>query len=148
MRPTVEQTMLAVAATLARRGTCPRRKVGCVLTDEMNRILATGYNGVPPGQPHCSLENPCPGAGQPPGQGLNFCEASHAESNAIAFCPDITRVAKVFCTASPCVACVKLLLLTPARDLYFVEEYPHELARDWWVRAGRSWRRVIIGAAL
>ena len=27
----------------------PRKQVGCVLTDELNRIVATGYNGPPRG---------------------------------------------------------------------------------------------------
>lgn len=147
MRPTLTQAMLGVAQVLSWRGTCPRRQVGCVLTDNLGRILATGYNGVPRGQPHC-LDNPCPGAGALPGESLDLCEASHAEANAVAFCSDITRVAQVYCTASPCLACVKLLLQTGATELYFLEEYPHELARDRWTRDGRLWIKHIGGVTL
>lgn len=147
MRPTLEAAMLAVARVLSWRGTCPRRRVGCVLTDELGRILATGYNGAPRGYVHCT-DVPCPGAGAPPGAALDLCEASHAEANAVAFCPDITRVRRVFCTTSPCLSCVKLLLQTGAEDLYFLEEYPHELARDRWVRGGRRWTHYIGGVLL
>lgn len=142
MRPALEQTMLAVATALSLRSTCPRRRVGCVLVDRRNRIIATGHNGVPPGEPHCTAV-PCPGAKLAPGEGLDLCEASHAEMNALIFCPDITQVHRIFCTASPCLACVKGLLMTPAEELYFLEEYPHELARQRWTRTGRRWIKVI-----
>jgi dCMP deaminase len=48
--------MLAVAAVLARRGTCIKKQVGCVLTDARGRILAAGYNGPAAGTPHCNEE--------------------------------------------------------------------------------------------
>jgi dCMP deaminase len=134
VRPTIERTMLDIATVISRRGTCLRRQVGCVLTDEMNRILAVGHNGVPPGVLHCT-DRPCPGAGAASGQGLNLCEASHAEANALLFCGDTGKVRHVYCTASPCLACVKLLLMTPAEEIVFAEEYPHELAKERWLQA-------------
>lgn len=131
-RPSIERTMLDIAAVIAKRSTCRRRAVGCVLTDDMNRILSVGHNGVPPGVIHC-IDKPCPGAEQKSGQGLDLCEASHAEANALLFCGDTSRVHKVYCTVSPCLACVKLLLMTQAQHIVFEEEYPHELARERWI---------------
>ena len=125
--------MLDIAHVIAKRSTCRRRAVGCVLVDEMNRILSVGHNGVPPGVQHCTDE-PCPGADAPSGHGLDLCEASHAEANALLFCGDTSKIHKVFCTVSPCLACVKLLLMTPAQCIVFEEEYPHELARERWVK--------------
>lgn len=141
-RPTLEQTMLAVARVLAWRGTCPRRQVGAVITDEHGRIMSTGYNGAPPHQEHCT-DRPCPGALQKSGEKLDLCEAVHAEVNAVAFCPDVTKARTIFCTVSPCGDCVKLLLVTGITRIYFSEEYPHEHARERWTRAGRLWVRLI-----
>jgi dCMP deaminase len=51
-RPSPETIFLDVAETLARRSTCSRGQVGCVITKD-NRIIATGYNGALPGARHC-----------------------------------------------------------------------------------------------
>ena len=124
--------MLTIATVISQRSTCARRMVGCVLTDDMNRILAVGHNGVPPGVRHC-ITTPCPGATQPSGKGLDLCEASHAEANALLFCSDLSKVHRVYCTVSPCLACVKLLLMTQAKEIIFEKEYPHPLAKERWL---------------
>lgn len=54
MRPSKDKTFLENALTLAKRGTCIRKQVGCVLVDELGQILSTGYNGVARGLPHCN----------------------------------------------------------------------------------------------
>lgn len=63
-----EQMLMEVAHVVARRGTCSRAQVGVVFARE-GRILATGYNGAPPGITHCihqsayvgrSLDEPVP----------------------------------------------------------------------------------------
>src|SRR4051812_7976140 len=110
-RMDVHTNWLIVADMISLRGTCARRRVGCVLTDEHNRVLATGYNGPASGQPHC-ITSPCAGATLPGGTGLDSCEAIHAEQNALLQCTDVQRIANVYCTASPCIHCVKMLLAT------------------------------------
>ena len=90
-RPTRDQTMLKMAESISERSTCIRRRVGCVLTDSLGRVLAVGHNGVPKDLPHCT-DFPCAGASAPPGTALDACEASHAEQNALLFCPDVMRV--------------------------------------------------------
>ena len=89
MRPALDTTMIAIAQILAQRATCSKLAVGCVLTDRQGRILATGYNGVPRGCPHC-IDVPCPGANAP--AGADLCEAVHAEQNALLQCKDIDKI--------------------------------------------------------
>lgn len=133
-RVSVDEVGLLVARAWALRATCPRRQVGCVLMDAAGFVLSTGYNGPPSGQPHCT-EEPCPGAGMTSGQGLNICEAVHAEANALLRCDDVTRIYTCCVTTSPCLACVKLLLNTGCRRIVFIEEYVHGAdARARWVR--------------
>ena len=44
---------LQIAKVIASRSTCPRASVGAVIVKD-NRIIATGYNGSLPGEPHCT----------------------------------------------------------------------------------------------
>ena len=76
MRPTWDEYFLNIAKEVAKRSTCPRASVGAVIVKD-NRILSTGYNGAPPGEPHCIdvgcqiIDNHC-------------IRVVHAETNAIA----------------------------------------------------------------
>lgn len=138
LRPSRDEIYLDMAHLIARRGTCPRRQVGCVLVDSKGRVLSTGYNGVASKRPHCSEGFPCPGANYASGQGLDACEAIHAEQNAILLLADPWAVDSVYLTVSPCLSCVKLLLGTSARRMLVGELYPHHEALDWWTRDGRK----------
>jgi len=126
------------------RGTCLRRKVGCVLMDEYGIVLSTGYNGVARGLPHCGDPNcSCDGHDHVSGFGLESCEAIHAEQNALIQCTRPMDIYSCYVTVSPCVSCVKMLLNTPCVRIVFGEEYAHgELSGSLWRRALRGWFRV------
>lgn len=138
-RPSNDQYYAKMVKLVATRGTCVRRKVGCILVDDHKRVLATGFNGVAPGQPHCSEGNECAAAKAPSGSLLSECRASHAEQAALLHCSDVNKIATVYVTVSPCSDCTKLLLLTSCQRIVFLEEYPHTLARTWWEDDGREW---------
>lgn len=53
-RPDVDEYFINMAKLVASRSTCLRRAVGCVLVNSRNHVIATGYNGVAAGQPHCN----------------------------------------------------------------------------------------------
>lgn len=138
-RPDKHETWLQVAHIIAGRGTCARRRVGCVLVNKEGFVLSTGYNGVAPGMLHCT-DAPCAGVQLISGTGLSICEAIHAEANALLSCRDLREVDVIYSTTEPCVDCVKLLLRTHAREVYFIESYPSS-GRELWERAGRAWRQ-------
>ncbi len=162
MRPSWENYFMEVARKAAEMSTCARRSVGCVLVDHRNFSLSSGMNGVPPGWPHCRGEVvdgmlhdvvPCPGVSEPPGLTDNptgkLCHANHAEANALLNCPDIWRIYTAYCTVSPCVNCVKLLLCTGTIRIVYLEEYAPGASKDLWLahggvvrdraRAGTTW---------
>jgi dCMP deaminase len=166
VRPTRDAWALGLAKLTAQRSTCLRRAVGCVLLNARGHVLATGYNGVAAGQPHCNeakpdgwemvpgtllpgiclptrLDHPhaCPGAQAPSGTALDACHAIHAEANALLQCHDVWAIETAYVTASPCVHCIKLLLNTGCSRIVFEEEYPHPEAGKLWRDAGRSWQR-------
>jgi dCMP deaminase len=151
MRPSKDDMHLGIAAVVASRSTCHRLKVGCVLASARGHVLSTGYNGRAAGLPNCSeirvevrdgtrefVNNHCRNSDAPSGE-PNGCEAIHAEQNALLQCRDVYAVETCYCTHSPCLVCVKLLLNTSCRRVVFVEEFPHPDARRLWTEAGREW---------
>lgn len=140
MRPSIDEYYIEMAQLVAKRGTCARRQVGCVLVDQRKRVLSTGFNGVPAGHPHCT-DTPCGGEGGKSGEGLNLCRAAHAEQAALLHCPDVMKIHTAYVTTSPCVDCTRLLLLSSCQRIVFLEEYPHGLSKHWWTEAGRLWSK-------
>jgi dCMP deaminase len=136
-RPSLDELYLGMAELISRRSTCIRREVGCVLTDRRGRVLSMGYNGVPSGRPHCT-DTPCPGAKYPSGQGLEKCQAIHAEQNAVVLLPDPWEVDTAYITVTPCHSCVKLLLATSCRRIVCRGLYPHNEAIAEWEANGRQ----------
>ncbi len=135
-----------IAQLVSTRGTCLRRKVGCVLVSKRKHVLATGYNGVPRGFRHCT-DVPCGGHLAGSGGNLDACLATHAEQNALLQCRDVEEIDVCYTTASPCIHCIKLLLNTGCSRIVFIEEYPHTQSRDLWLSAHpdpKSWLKVTI----
>lgn len=136
-RPQIDVYFSDMARLVSTRGTCHRRKVGCILVDKNNYVIATGYNGRPRGFTHCHGEHKCPGALSPSGTNLDACEAIHAEQNALLQCKDTQAIKAAYVTAFPCITCIKLLLNTSCERIVYAEEYPHSRAKEMWQEAGR-----------
>lgn len=137
MRTPLNEVWMRTAWAIAGRSTCARRKVGCVLLDEHNKFLASGYNGTPRMFPHCT-EHPCGGQKYKQGKGLEVCEAVHAEQNALLQCADVNAIATAYCTTAPCIHCVKLLLNTTCQLIVIDRQYC-DVAYNLWHRGGRQW---------
>lgn len=140
MRPTLDETYMAVAEVMAKRATCARRSVGAAITDQNGYILSTGYNGQPSGFEHCIDKN-CEGANCPSGTGLDLCDSLHAEQNAIARLKEPFSASTLYCTTAPCISCTKLALATGIKRIVFKEDYPTS-GRMLWERAGRVWEKL------
>lgn len=110
---------MGIARAVSARAKCTRRQVGAVLVDTNHRIIGTGYNGAPPGQPECT-EGACPRgrlgydevaassdydrSGTP-----GYCIAVHAELNALLFATRDTAGATIYITDEPCPGCRKAI---------------------------------------
>ena len=127
-------------AELAReRSTCLRRKVGAVIVKD-NRIMATGYNGVPTGIRHCE-EAGCLRAqlNVPSGQHHELCRGLHAEQNAIIQAAHLGQSiagGTLYCTTQPCVICTKMIINAGIKRVVIRESYPDELAQQMAEEAG------------
>jgi len=107
---------------VAERGTCARRKVGCVLVDEENHIISTGYNGVPKNFPHC-IDTPCEGVNYPPGEGLDKCMSIHAELNAFLQVRGKTGPLTMYATDTPCHDCAKVIANSQVKKIVAKQQY-------------------------
>jgi dCMP deaminase len=130
---------IQMAQLVARRASCRRRQVGCVLVNENGHVLSTGYNGPARGVPNCT-EHPCPGATYSSGEGLDLCEAIHAEQNALLQCHDVNLIDTCYVTTEPCAHCAKLLLNTGCQWVIYDEPYPQGGGQNQWVRGRLSTR--------
>ncbi len=105
MRPDWDTYFMNIAYSVSTRSTCDRAFVGCVLVRD-KRILTTGFNGSPSGQPHCDevghllVDGHC-------------IRTIHAETNAIiqaALHGISTRDSTCYVTHFPCINCTKALI--------------------------------------
>jgi dCMP deaminase len=126
-RITMDEYGLELAAVVAKRAACTRRKVGAVIIGPDKRIIATGYNGLEPGAVECS-DGGCPrGSSDLPvlprsagNTGMSIpCIARHAEANAVQYVlhnngrdPDeasqLLAVSTLYCTHESCPDCAAL----------------------------------------
>jgi len=125
---------MTITRQVAERSTCQRAKVGAVIVRDRN-ILATGYNGSPAGLPHC-LEAGCLiyESRTPDGEIEQNCYRTiHAEINAITQAAKngaAIRDADIYVTHTPCIHCLKVLINTGIRNIYFEKEYKRHTVAD------------------
>lgn len=129
---------MRIAKEISTWSSCLSRQVGCVITVQ-NRIVATGYNGAPANIKNCRERGFCLRKGSASGTNLEECLATHAEQNAL------TQAAKLgisinggtlYCTARPCTTCMKLIINSGIKEVYYAEDYPNELAKELAMEAG------------
>lgn len=110
MRPTWDDTWLAVARAVAQRSLCVRRKVGAVIVTAQNRPVSTGYNGPPAG---LGLVTPCSGLcprANNKTADYDNCVAIHAEANALLFAARSQyEGGTIYVTHICCYGCAKLI---------------------------------------
>ena len=123
-----------IANLVAKRSTCRRRVVGCVLVDSQNHIVATGYNGVPAGFKHC-LDIPCEGAVAPSGTQLNECWAVHAEMNALLQLQSDDELT-AYITTTPCFECAKVISNSKIKRIVAPTWYPAKYVKEILDTAG------------
>lgn len=113
-RPGWDDYYLGIARAVARRGDCTRAQHGAVIVNDQ-RIVATGYNGTPPGDDRsCGTTGQCPRNLDPharhsEGQ-YDQCWATHAEANALMRAEwGALTGATIYITGQPCPGCTKLI---------------------------------------
>jgi dCMP deaminase len=146
-RPSWHQYFMTITRQVAERSTCTRAKVGAVIVRDKN-ILATGYNGAPAGLPHCTDVGCLVYTSRTPSGELeeNCFRTIHAEINAIAQAAKNgagIRDADIYITHTPCIHCLKVLINTGIRRVYYEHEYKRPTLDDILKHATVTLERVI-----
>ena len=126
-RPTYGRIYMDFARSLARRSTCRRAQVGCVVVSADNhRVLAIGYNGNYRGGPNdCDSSEP------------GRCGCLHAEDNCLLKMDYNDPARKVlYTTTSPCNYCAKRIINAGISFVYYGILYRDRQGLDILNQAG------------
>ncbi len=114
MRPDWDTYFKEIVTITAKRSSCSRLNVGCLLVKN-NRIISQGYNGHLPGLPHETIM-----------ENGHEIATIHAEQNAVvdcakrgASCDECTA----YITHYPCLNCTKLLLAAGIKTIKYIDDY-------------------------
>lgn len=155
--PTLVETLMAAAYTSGRRSKCLKRKVGAVIADKYDRIISSGFNGVPFGLRECSpsfgqcyrdkkreemgrricfdLEVDNPESTKIVSKNiklLELCRSLHGEESAI-----LNLVGRsidldgstMYVTTYPCNLCANKIVQAGIKKVVYFEPYPVEEAK-------------------
>ena len=132
----LDKRYMRMALVWAENSYCTRRQVGALIVKN-GSIISDGYNGTPAG-----FENICEDE-----QGITKPYVLHAEANAI------TKVARsgnssngstLYCTASPCIECAKLIIQAGIIRVLYAEAYHTTDGLDLLQRAGIAIEQIHI----
>lgn len=130
-RPSWDEYFMQIARVVATRATCPRRHVGAVVVRD-RQIICTGYNGSPPGQPHCTEVGCLMEEGR-------CIRTLHAEQNALiqaALHGTSTEGTTLYSTCRPCHVCARMIVGAGIQRLVFFGPHPEGWALEVLTAAG------------
>lgn len=110
---------MELAETYAKRSTCPRAHVGCVIVAN-KRVIGAGFNGAPSGVEHCESVSDCSESG-------HCLRSIHAEINAVIqackLAPMLVDDSVAYVTHSPCYRCASILRQAGIRIVVYNKRY-------------------------
>ena len=127
-RPNWDEYFLGLIEPIAKRATCDRGRSGAVIVSPHHTILATGYVGAPPGQPHCDeaghmMRTVVDEEGN---QSQHCVRTLHAEENAILQCAkDGIKIegATLYCKMVPCYNCAMRIVRVGMKKVVAQKRY-------------------------
>lgn len=110
--------------------TCAKRQYFAFILSQEGRVVGTGYNGSPPGIPHCD-EGYCPRMqeGSAHGSSYDNCIAVHAEANAMLWSDRTARQGgTLIVNGPPCWGCGKEIAGSGLKRIIYLADPNYE---DW-----------------
>jgi dCMP deaminase len=140
VRPSWDDYFLSLLEPLGRRGSCDRGRSGAVIVGPGHTIIATGYVGAAPGQPHCDevghlMHTVIDANGK---ESKHCVRTLHAEENAILQCAKdgiSVQGATIYCKMVPCYNCAMRIVRVGikrvvAQKRYHADNMSVKLFRD------------------
>jgi dCMP deaminase len=128
-RPPMPEYFMRIALEVRERANCVGNKVGAVLVRE-ERIISTGYNGVPEKVENC-LEGGCEHCARRSefgsGKGYDLCICVHAEENALLTAARFgiqVEGAEMYTTLQPCFNCLKEMVQVRIAAMCYLHQWP------------------------
>lgn len=127
--PDTDTYFMGIAIAVREKANCTGNRVGAVLVMG-NRVISTGYNGVPEGMKNC-LDGGClrcrnPEERFPSGVGYDLCICVHAEQNALLAAARFgisVQGATLYTTMQPCFGCAKELLQAHVKHIVYMHSW-------------------------
>lgn len=116
-RPTWDSYFKEITKVTAKRSSCHRLHVGCLLVKD-NRIISQGYNGYLPGAPHEQVMR----------NGHEIATV-HAEQNAVTDCAKrgvSCNEATAYITHYPCINCMKIMCAAGIKEIKYIDDYRND----------------------
>ena len=104
--------------------TCSKRQYASIVVARNKRVVGFGYNGSPPGMPHCN-DGFCPRLHEDSKNGSNYdnCISQHAEAGALLWSdPSMRQGATIIVNGPPCMGCAKLIASSGVARLVCFED--------------------------
>lgn len=140
-RPTWDEYFMMTAKLAGTMGTCLKRKVGAIVVKN-KRIVSTGFNGSPPGMPHCTDV----GCLIVDGEGSACHRTLHAEHNAVLQNSGELNGGILYASYLPCLNCAKAIISSGIKEVvyehYSPDKQKYALARTFFDEAGISVRKI------
>ena len=131
-RPDSNEYYMGLAIAVRERANCKGSRVGAVLVLE-DRVISTGYNGVPEGMTNCDDGGclRCANRGKQfkAGTGYDVCICVHAEQNALLTAARFgieVQGASLYTTRQPCFGCAKEMLQARIQRVFYLHTWDPE----------------------
>lgn len=116
-----------IVSIVSKKSPCERLQVGCLIVNDENRILSTGYNGYPSGYKHIS--NVDTHILQDGTEISHEQNTIHAEINAICFAAKqgiSLQDSTIYITHYPCIHCFKSILSSGIKKIFYLHDYKND----------------------
>lgn len=118
-RPSWPEYFMLIACSVALRSLDPNTKVGCIIINHQNRIISSGYNGVPSNFP----PEKCPWTVRKALKSIDtkYPFIVHAEESALLTLPNNDDQTEyiLFTSQFPCSHCAKLIAQKQIKQCYY-----------------------------
>ena len=127
--PDSDTYYMGIALAVRAKANCTGNRIGAV-TVLHNRVISTGYNGVPEGMKNC-LEGGClrcrnPNGLFPSGTGDDLCICVHAEQNTLLSAARFgiaVEGSTIYTTMQPCFGCAKELRQAKVKRIVYLHPW-------------------------
>lgn len=141
-RPTWDEYFMMAAKLIAVMATCPKLRVGTVIVKN-KRIVASGFNGAPTGQPHCTEV----GCMTFEGEGTSCRRVIHSEHNAVLQNSRDIQGGSLYTPYLPCIDCMKPIIASGISEVVYEKEYnghkpKYRISKELALQAGIKLRRI------